>query len=52
MVQEDGPTNEILEAVVDKMPEASATEMLQHVLDFTKEVVNLSEMTWDMFLSD
>ena len=31
--------------------EASSTEVLQNFLASTKEIVNLSEMTWDLFLS-
>ena len=51
-VQEDGPTNEMFEAVRDKMPEVSSTEVLQHVLASAEEIINLSEMTWDLFLSE
>ncbi|CAI5701232.1 unnamed protein product [Peronospora effusa] len=51
-VQEDGPTNELFEAVEDKMPEASSVEVLQLVLASAEEIVNLSEMTWDLFLSE
>ena len=51
-VQEDGPSNETFEAVEDKMPEASSVEVLQHVLASAKEIVNLLEMTWDLFLSE
>ena len=51
-VQEDGPTNKVFEAIEDKMPEASSTEVLQHVLGSAGEIVNLSEMTWDLFLSE
>ncbi|CAI5706517.1 unnamed protein product [Peronospora effusa] len=52
LVQEDGPTNELFEAVEDKMPEASSVEVLQLVLASAEEIVNLSEMTWDLFLSE
>ncbi|CAI5724693.1 unnamed protein product [Peronospora effusa] len=51
-VQEDGPTNELFEAVEDKMPEASSVEVLQLILASGEEIVNLSEMTWDLFLSE
>ncbi|CAI5721776.1 unnamed protein product [Peronospora farinosa] len=51
-VQEDGPTNELFEAVEDKMLEASSVEVLQLVLASAEEIVNLSEMTWDLFLSE
>ncbi|CAI5701582.1 unnamed protein product [Peronospora effusa] len=51
-VQEDEPTNEFFEAVEDKMPEASSVEVLQLVLASAEEIVNLSEMTWDLFLSE
>lgn len=30
-IQEDGPTNEVFEAVEDKMPDAFSYEVLQHV---------------------
>ncbi|CAI5714557.1 unnamed protein product [Peronospora effusa] len=52
LVQEDGPTNELFEAVEDKMPEASSVEVLQLVLASAEEIVNLSEMSWDLFLSE
>ncbi|CAI5701514.1 unnamed protein product [Peronospora effusa] len=52
LVQEDGPTNELFEAVEDKMPEASSVEVLQLVLASDEEIANLSEMTWDLFLSE
>ena len=42
----------MFKAVEDKMPEASLTEVLQHVLASAEEIVNLSEMTWDLFLSE
>ena len=48
--QEDGPTNEMFEVVEDKMSEASSTEVLQRVSGSVKEIVNPSEMTWDLFL--
>ena len=51
-VQEDGPTNEMFEAVEDKMPEASSTEVLQHGFLAAKDIVNLSEMTKVRFLSE
>lgn len=51
-IQEDGPTNEVFEAVEDKMPDASSNEVLQHVLGSAEEIVNLSEMSWDLFLSE
>ncbi|CAI5704896.1 unnamed protein product [Peronospora effusa] len=51
-VQEDGPTNELFEAVEEKMPEASSVEVLQLVLASAEEMINLSEMTWDLFLSE
>ncbi|CAI5710086.1 unnamed protein product [Peronospora effusa] len=51
-VQEDGPTNELFEAVEDRIPEASSAEVLQLVLASAEEIVNLSEMTWDRFLSE
>ena len=50
--QEDGPTNKMFKAVEGKMQEASSTEVLQHVLASAEEVVNLSKMTWDLFLSE
>ena len=50
-VQEDGPQNENIETVEDKMPEASSVEVLQHVLGSAEEIVNLSEITRDHFLS-
>ena len=50
--QEDGHSNELFEAVEDKMPEASSVEVLQLVLASAEEIVNLSEMTWDLFLSE
>ncbi|CAI5724284.1 unnamed protein product [Peronospora effusa] len=34
------------------MPEASSVEVLQLVLTSAEEIVNLSEMTWDLFLSE
>ena len=46
--EEDGPTNEIFEAVEDKIPEASSTEVLYHVLGSAEEIVNVSEMTWSV----
>ena len=49
--QEDGPTNEMFEVVEDKMSEASSTEVLQRVSGSVKEIVNPSEMTWDLLLS-
>ncbi|CAI5705397.1 unnamed protein product [Peronospora effusa] len=51
-VKENGPTNELFEAVEDKMPEASSFEMLQLVLASVEEIVNLSEMTRYLFLSE
>lgn len=51
-VQEDGPSNEVLEAVEDKMPGASSVEVLQHVLGSAEEIINLSEITWDLFLCE
>ena len=42
----------MFEAVEDKMPEASSVEVLQLVLASAEEIVNLSEMTWDLFLSE
>ena len=39
-------------AVEDKMPESSSTEVLQHVLESAEEIVNFSEMTWDLFLPE
>ena len=51
-VQEDRPTNEMFEAVEDKMPESSSMEVLQNVLGSAEEIVNLLEMTWDLFLSE
>ena len=44
-VQEDGPSNEVSEAVEDKMPEVYSVEVLQHVLGSAEEIVNLSEIT-------
>ncbi|CAI5717180.1 unnamed protein product [Peronospora effusa] len=49
-VQEDGPTTELFEVVEDKMPDASSVEVLQLFLASAEEIVNLSEMTWDLFL--
>ena len=34
------------------MPETSSVEVIQHVLASAEEIVNLSEMTWDLFLSE
>ena len=34
------------------MPEAFSTQVLQHVLGSAEDIVNLSEMTWDLFLSE
>uniref|UniRef100_M4BYD6 Uncharacterized protein n=1 Tax=Hyaloperonospora arabidopsidis (strain Emoy2) TaxID=559515 RepID=M4BYD6_HYAAE len=51
-VQEDGPKNEVIEAVEDKMLEASSTEVLHHVLGSAEEIVNLLEMKWYLFLSE
>ena len=51
-VQEDAPTNELFEVVEDIMPVASSVEELQHVLASAEEIVNLSVMTWDLFLSE
>ena len=34
------------------MPEASSTEVIQHVLASAEEIRNLSKMTWDLFLSE
>ena len=42
----------MFKAVEDKMPETSSTEGIQHVLRSVEEIVNLSEMTWDLFLSE
>ena len=51
-VQENGLANDLIEVVEDKMPEASSVEVLQLVLASAEEIVNLSEMTWDLFLSE
>lgn len=50
-VQEDKPASDFFEVVKDKMQEASSVEVLQHVLTSAEEIVDLSEMEWDMFLS-
>ena len=42
----------MFEAVEDMKPEASSVEVLQHVLASAEDIVNLSEMTWNLFLSE
>ena len=37
----------MFEAVEDKMPEASSTDVLHHVLESAEAIVNLSKMMWD-----
>ena len=34
------------------MPEASSTEVLQHVLGSSEDILSLSEVTWDVFRSE
>uniref|UniRef100_M4BI56 Uncharacterized protein n=1 Tax=Hyaloperonospora arabidopsidis (strain Emoy2) TaxID=559515 RepID=M4BI56_HYAAE len=41
----------MFKAVEDTMPAASSTEVLHYVLASAEETVNLSELTWDWFLS-
>ena len=42
----------MFKAVEDKIPEAFSMDVLQHILASAIEIVNLSEMTWDLFLSE
>ena len=50
--EEDGPSNEVFEAVKDEIAEASSVEVLRQVFKSAEEIVNLPEMSWDLFLAE
>ena len=51
-VQEGGPENGEFQAAKDKKPEATPVRELQNFLASAEKIVNLSEMTWELFLSE
>ena len=50
--KQGGPSNEVFEAVKDKIEEAFSFEVLRHVFKCAEEIVNLPEMSWDLFLAE
>ena len=49
--KEDGPSKIVFEAVKDVIAEASSVEVPRQVFKSAEEIVNLPEMSWDLFLA-
>ena len=52
LIKEDWPSNEVFEAIKDEIAEASSVEVLRQVFKSAEEIVNLPEMSWDLFLAE